>query len=68
MATEATRKFLETKARTLAVRARRLTALSPASVGLRPEDIAPMVAYLCSDEARMITGQAYNVDGGICMA
>lgn len=35
---------------------------------LVPEDIAPMAVYLASDEARMITGQAYNVDGGINMA
>ena len=32
------------------------------------EDIAPMVEYLASDDARMIIGQAYDIDGGICMA
>lgn len=31
----------------------------------RPEDIASMVAYLASDEARYITGQLIRVDGGI---
>jgi NAD(P)-dependent dehydrogenase (short-subunit alcohol dehydrogenase family) len=30
----------------------------------RPEDIAAMVAFLASDEARYITGQAIAVDGG----
>jgi NAD(P)-dependent dehydrogenase (short-subunit alcohol dehydrogenase family) len=35
---------------------------------LVPEDIAPMAVYLASDQARMITGQAYNIDGGINMA
>jgi len=35
---------------------------------LVPEDIAPMAVYLSSDEARMVTGQAYNIDGGINMA
>ena len=42
----------------------------PAPIGgrLEPEDIAPMVVYLASDDARMITGQAYNVDGGVNMA
>ncbi len=28
------------------------------------EDIANMVAYLCSEQGAWITGQAYNVDGG----
>src|SRR3989442_10661562 len=30
-----------------------------------PEDIAALVAFLASDEARFITGQAYNVNGGV---
>ena len=42
--------------------------MTPAGGRLIPEDIAPMVVYLCGEEARMITGQAYNIDGGICMA
>ena len=29
-----------------------------------PEDVANMVAFLASDEAAFITGQAYNVNGG----
>lgn len=29
------------------------------------EDIAAVVAFLLSDDARLITGQAVNVDGGI---
>ena len=40
-----------------------------ASIPLRranaPEDIAAMAAFLASDDARNITGQAINVDGGI---
>ncbi len=31
----------------------------------RPEDIAPAVAFLASDEAHWITGQTLNVDGGM---
>ncbi|MFQ6031205.1 MAG: SDR family NAD(P)-dependent oxidoreductase, partial [Dehalococcoidia bacterium] len=30
-----------------------------------PEDIANMVSFLASDEAGFITGQAYNVNGGL---
>jgi NAD(P)-dependent dehydrogenase (short-subunit alcohol dehydrogenase family) len=30
-----------------------------------PEDVAHMVAFLASDEASFITGQAYNVNGGL---
>jgi NAD(P)-dependent dehydrogenase (short-subunit alcohol dehydrogenase family) len=30
----------------------------------RPEEIAEMVAWLCSDRASYVTGAAYNVDGG----
>ena len=42
--------------------------MTPIGGRLEPEDIAPMVVYLASDAARMITGQAYNVDGGVNMA
>jgi len=42
--------------------------VTPIGGRLEPDDIAPMAVYLASDEARMITGQAYNIDGGICMA
>jgi 3-hydroxybutyrate dehydrogenase len=42
--------------------------LTPIGGRLEPEDIAPMVVYLVGDGARMITGQAYNVDGGVNMA
>jgi NAD(P)-dependent dehydrogenase (short-subunit alcohol dehydrogenase family) len=30
-----------------------------------PEDVANLVAFLASDEAGFITGQAYNVNGGL---
>lgn len=41
---------------------------TPIGGRLIPEDIAPMAVYLASNEAQMITGQAYNIDGGICMS
>jgi NAD(P)-dependent dehydrogenase (short-subunit alcohol dehydrogenase family) len=43
-------------------------AMTPIGGRLEPEDVAPMAVYLASDEARMVTGQAYNVDGGVLMA
>jgi NAD(P)-dependent dehydrogenase (short-subunit alcohol dehydrogenase family) len=43
-------------------------AMTPIGGRLEPEDIAPLAVYLASDEARMVTGQAYNVDGGVLMA
>jgi 3-oxoacyl-[acyl-carrier protein] reductase len=33
------------------------------SIG-RPEDVAHLVSFLCSDRARYITGAVYTVDGG----
>ena len=37
----------------------------PVKGGGNPDDIASMVAYLASDEARFITGAHMVVDGGI---
>lgn len=42
--------------------------LTPIGGRLEPEDIAAMIVYLVGDGAAMITGQAYNVDGGVHMA
>lgn len=38
---------------------------TPIGGRLAPEDIAGLAVYLASDAARMVTGQAFNVDGGI---
>jgi NAD(P)-dependent dehydrogenase (short-subunit alcohol dehydrogenase family) len=42
-------------------------SLTPIGGRLEPEDIAPLAVYLASNEARMVTGQGYNIDGGIVM-
>jgi len=34
----------------------------------RPQDVAPAVAFLCSDEAGYVTGQTLSVSGGLTMA
>jgi len=40
------------------------TARTPAGRMVTPEDVAGVVAFLCSDEASMIRGQVVRVDGG----
>ena len=42
--------------------------ITPIGGRLEPVDIAPLAVYLASDEARTVTGQSWNIDGGICMA
>ncbi len=46
---------------------RRMTESIPIGRTNQPEDIAAMAAFLAGPEARNITGQAFNVDGGLVM-
>ena len=42
-------------------------SLTPIGRRLEPHEIAPLVVYLASREASVITGQAFNIDGGMLM-
>ena len=45
--------------------AKALTAKSPLGVPfISPDDVAPVVLFLASDEARMVSGAAYDATGG----
>ena len=41
--------------------------MTPMGGILDPDDIAPMAVYLASEDARAVTGQAYNICGGLVM-
>jgi NAD(P)-dependent dehydrogenase (short-subunit alcohol dehydrogenase family) len=43
---------------------RRLEEASPQKRMVTSEEVAALVLFLCGDQARGITGQALNVDGG----
>jgi NAD(P)-dependent dehydrogenase (short-subunit alcohol dehydrogenase family) len=42
-------------------------SLTPIGRRLEPDEIAPLAVYLASDDARMVTGQAWNICGGMLM-
>lgn len=42
-------------------------SMTPIGGRLEPEDVAPLAVYLASAEARMVTGQAWNIDGGVLL-
>jgi NAD(P)-dependent dehydrogenase (short-subunit alcohol dehydrogenase family) len=42
-------------------------SLTPIGRRLEPDEIAPLAVYLASDAAAAVTGQAFNVDGGVLM-
>ena len=42
----------------------KLSAVQPVGRMAKPEEIAKLALYLCSDDASYITGQTFNIDGG----
>ncbi len=44
---------------------RQLAEYQPLGRMGKPEEVAALALYLCSDEASFITGQAYPIDGGV---
>ncbi len=45
----------------------KLSAAQPIGRMGRPDEVAGLIAYLCSDEAAFITGSAYDIDGGVTL-
>ena len=45
----------------------KIAAATPAGRLITPEDVAGVVAFLCSPEAEMIRGQVITVDGGLTL-
>ena len=45
----------------------KLSAAQPIGRMGEPDEVAALVAFLCSDEAAFITGSAYDIDGGVAL-
>jgi len=45
----------------------KLSAYQPIGRMGKPDEVASLIAFLCSDEAAFITGSAYDIDGGVTL-
>ncbi|MBD28301.1 MAG: short-chain dehydrogenase [Verrucomicrobiaceae bacterium] len=45
----------------------KLEATQPIGRMAKPEEIAALAAYICSDEASFVTGSAFDIDGGFTL-
>ncbi len=57
--------IIESPATAAAVDARRLAEIVPMKRAGRPEEVADLIAFLCSEQAGYITGQAVSINGGM---
>lgn len=46
---------------------KQLEATQPIGRMAKPEEIASLAAYICSDEASFVTGSAFDIDGGFTL-
>jgi NAD(P)-dependent dehydrogenase (short-subunit alcohol dehydrogenase family) len=46
---------------------RKFSEYQPVGRMIKPEEIANMAVYLCSDESAMVTGASFLIDGGVMM-
>ena len=65
---EAVTRIVEKTGKSAAEARKALTAMSPQKRLVSPDEVAHVVAMLCSDAARSVHGQAIAVDGGQVMA
>ncbi|APR81639.1 D-beta-hydroxybutyrate dehydrogenase [Minicystis rosea] len=67
LADEAVDRIVKTTGRSAEEARRSLAAMSPQRRLVEPEEVAHVVAMLCSDAARSVHGQAIPIDGGQVM-
>jgi 3-hydroxybutyrate dehydrogenase len=65
---ESARRIQEKTGRSYEDAVRSLAAFSPQRRLVEPEEVAALAVLLASDDARSITGQAWNLDGGAVQA